>query len=594
MRHAACLSVLVLASAALAQQRREPVRGSAVLADGSPWAGATVHALTRPLPADERLGTADEQVATSDSKGRFTVNLLPGRHYTAWAIEDLGEARYRASFAAERVLAGRPLELVADEPRARLLLKFAGLDAWRARGEVVAHLISRTGQRIVLGTTLQTDEWLLPPMPGRGAELELLCDGAPLWQWPPSVDLTAAAGEPWVLPSPRAVRIRVVGGDGKTPVGNAALALRTIDPAKGMREIEGPLARTDANGEAVVTLSLPAKRDFDWVNYAFGVHAPGFAPVANIERVRVPLAHDAAGKAAAISLQLPPGVDHALVLTAGERPFVGPVLLGSAGASLGGSFATHGDHQRHEATDRDGRLALQRQFDEPVLVLGMVESLGVVATSPVPLHAVAMFGCVAGNEARAQITWDLARLHALVLTVTDAAGTPIDGASIAVLVDSGRGIKRALSGLATDRSGRAAVLVPPDVPLSVVAWTGDGFAVASDVRPAAGAEPTCLRLQAAPALPGTVVGKDGRPVRFAEVQCYAFAHGAGTQCLAAAIQMFEVPTDRDGAFHLPLFPGLQYSLRGVVLPDDEHYLTRTWTVGVDEPEQLEIDLGKAR
>jgi len=32
----------------------------------------------------------------------------------------------------------------------------------------------------------------------------------------------------------------------------------------------------------------------------------------------------------------------------------------------------------------------------------------------------------------------------------------------------------------------------------------------------------------------------------------------------------------------------------VVTPDDDNYLTRNWTVGKDEPDELLLDLGAAR
>ncbi|MCC7061890.1 MAG: hypothetical protein IT456_03740, partial [Planctomycetes bacterium] len=50
----------------------------------------------------------------------------------------------------------------------------------------------------------------------------------------------------------------------------------------------------------------------------------------------------------------------------------------------------------------------------------------------------------------------------------------------------------------------------------------------------------------------------------------------------------------DGTFTLPLYEGLRYDLAGIATPDDTHYLWRSWTVGRDEPERLDLDLGKPR
>src|SRR3972149_7880019 len=89
-----CLFAILLGATLVVAQQREPVRGSVVAADGTPWAGANVALLSRPLPDDERFGEADELQATSDAKGRFEVTLLPGRRYVAWASAELPESRY--------------------------------------------------------------------------------------------------------------------------------------------------------------------------------------------------------------------------------------------------------------------------------------------------------------------------------------------------------------------------------------------------------------------------------------------------------------------------------------------------------------------
>ncbi|MGK0205624.1 MAG: hypothetical protein ACI9S9_004715, partial [Planctomycetota bacterium] len=142
--------LLVAVSGCLdAQQRREPIRGSAERLDGSPWAGATVHLLSRPLPNDARFGSPDEIVAVADQKGRFTVKLLAGRQYLAWGIEQLAEHRYRSSHAVERVIAGGRLVLHVHETRERTKLTFEGLDVWRPRGALVARLSSNTEPKIV-------------------------------------------------------------------------------------------------------------------------------------------------------------------------------------------------------------------------------------------------------------------------------------------------------------------------------------------------------------------------------------------------------------------------------------------------------------
>ena len=591
-RRAICI-LLLLAAAGTAQERREPVRGSTVLDDGEPWPGATVHLLSRPLPLDERLGAADEQTAVADAKGRFLVQLLPGRHYTAWAVEELADGRYRASFAAERVIGGRPLELIADAPRQRQKITFAGLEPWRARGKVVARLMSCTDQRIVIEATLTGDEWLLPLVPGRKAVVEITCDGLPFFPWPRRVDLTQPE-KAWRLPGPRAVRFKVVDAAG-APVAGAALTLDTIDPPEGMRVVECPLGRTDAKGEAVVTMPLDP-RDFGFVNYAFGVAAPGFAPVRNIARMNIPANHDGTKDGPAMTLALKAGAAHELRLSRGEQPFVSAVACSTAGATVGeNSFTPYGDAQRRVAPDARGRFPLLRMTDAIAVLVGATDSLRKPEGLAVPLHPMALLGVIAADEARAEIAWDLDTLLPLVLQVVSPDGTPVEAARLAVLVDERDYLRRALSGLGTDRSGQIAALVPAGFPVTVVAWTEDGFAV-TKVTAVRDAPPTVLALEKVASLPGKVVGKDGKPVAFAVVQCYVSANTGKSAAVAlgVAVKLLEVPTDREGAFRLPLFPGLEYSVRGVVTPDDENYLTRSWTVGKDEPDELLLALGTVR
>ena len=597
----ALLVVAFVTAALSAQEKREPVRGSAVL-DGKPWPAATVHLLSRPLPQDERIGTADEPSATTDEKGRFTVQLLAGRQYTAWAVEELGDNRYRASLPVERVIAGRPLELIADGPRTRYELSFLGLDEWRAKGKVIARALSRTDQRFVFETTLSGDTWLLPPMPGRSAGLEVLCDGLPFFQWPATVDLTTAPARPMKLPSPHAVRFKVVDAAGK-PVPEAVLALRTTDLPEGSRTHEWPLATTDKNGEAVTTLPIAANQALQWVNYAFSVQAPGFVPVGNIARMDIKADHDGSKDPPAMTLPLKPGAKHELRLSRGEQPFAARVVCNTPGATVGDMPSAFGDSLRHLVPDAGGRLQVLRVPHEGVIVIGTADSLHRPVELGAPLHPMALLGVIAAGEQREKIAWDLDVLQPLELHVLSPDGTPVDAARLAVLVDPGPGndharprlgCKRALSGLCTDRSGRIAALIPADQRVTVAAWTDEGFAVAADVTAARDKTPIVMRLAKVSTVPGWVVGKDGMPVAFGEVECYVFAGDAATASLAEAIKLLEVPTNGDGMFLMPLFPGLQYSMRGVATPAGDHYLTKSWTVGKDEPEELVLDLRKAR
>ena len=305
-----------------------------------------------------------------------------------------------------------------------------------------------------------------------------------------------------------------------------------------------------------------------------------------------------------MTLPLKAGQKHELRLSRGEQPFAAPVVCSTSGATVDGiAFLVgadrrpaqpFGDSMRHLVPDASGRLLVLRLTGEGAIVTGVADSLRRPDLLAAPLHPMALLGVVAAGEAREQVTWDLDTLRTLVLNVVTADGTPVDAAALAILVDAGKGAKRALSGLCTDRSGRIAAMIPADQPVIVAAWTNEGFALAEGITAPADRAAIVMRLEKVPTVPGWVVGTNGKPASFAEVQCHVFAGDAATACLAEAIKLIEVTTDGDGTFQMPMFPGLRYSLRGVATPAGEHYLTKQWTVGKDTPEELILDLGKQR
>jgi hypothetical protein len=602
MKMHTCIAAQALVGLLAAQAPREPLRGSAVLADGGPWTNATVCMLGRPLANDERLGAPDRLAGSADDKGRFTLHLLAGRQYTAWAIEDLGNGRYRASFPVDRVVGGQPLELVADAPRTQQTLKVTGLAPWRQRDKVVARLLSSTQNLVVAEQELAGDSWVLPPMPGRSARLEVLCGTRPLFPWPAVVDLTAAALEPYAVPAPRAVHLRVVDG-GQQPVAGAVLALRSWDPSALGRELDTQIARTDRKGDAMVELPLKAGA-IDWVNFALGVRAAGFAPVGWIHRLQVPAAHDALHDPPCAVVALRPGTRHALRVHRGAEPLAIDALAITLCDTVGeNGFPREAGRLVHTAND--GRVDLDRGTDSGIVVLAAVADLGLEPPKTAgPLHAIALVASIDAGEQRPIVDADVEALRPLALVVQGVDGAPAADAQFA-LVRGGDQPEAVLRG-GTDRVGRAAVLTPPDVQLAVVAWSEHGWAVLEGARSGAqsaaqsgaasgGERPLVLRLSAATSIDGSVKGKDGAPVPFAEVQYDLAGTGAVPQLFAAAVGRLEIAVDRAGRFRVPVFPGAQYILHAVVTPDDEHYLGEPdWTAGAAQPERIELDLGKRR
>lgn len=330
------------------------------------------------------------------------------------------------------------------------------------------------------------------------------------------------------------------------------------------------------------------------MNYAFGVTARGFAPVSNVEDVDIAAEHDAAKGEPAMRLRMPPGTWHAAKFVCGETPWSGPVVLRTARAGIGRAFSG-GLPQHHARPDAGGKLDVARLPEASVIVLGDAAALPLPAPLAMPLHTVALLGRIAADEARDALTFDLARLQPLALQVLGAAGAPAEGANVAFLLKEGDAYTGALNGLATDRSGRIAVLAPTDLPLVAVAWTDDGCVVARIEPGARGDKPCVLQLAPVAAVAGVVTGKDGKPVAFARVAAWVSGGSGGdASALGCALQRVAATTARDGSFRLPLYPGLHYMMRGVVTADAEHYLQQQWTVGKDEPTELPIDLAKPR
>ncbi|MCC7063019.1 MAG: carboxypeptidase regulatory-like domain-containing protein [Planctomycetes bacterium] len=590
MRALPSLLVLFTLSIATAQEPREPLRGSVVLEDGKPWAGATVHLLSRPMPNEDRIGTPDEVQGTADDKGRFLVQLLPGREYVAWAVEILDGDRFRASGARERVLAGRPLELVAKAPRLRCRVPFGSLAPWRARGRILAEVHTMTTPSIVFAQELTADEWLLPPLPGDSAHLEVRCGDQLLSQWAETIDLRSSPALLYSPQLPRDIRIRVTDETGKVVAGAEILgtALRSSR--------EALLAITGDNGEAIITLPLsgPTTR-FAWSNYALGVRAPGFASVGNLETVDIPAGYDKKDGKPAITVKLGKGVAHAVHLHVGKRPFEQFVVCDTQPATSGNSRLIVPDAHRIAEPDTEGNLVVQRHPKSPALLLAATADLPRPDLGRVPLHSMALLAVFSPADQRAKVDVDLGKLVPLVMTVT-RDGTPVAAARITLITGQGGDSDRALGGILTDRVGRSAVLVPGESEFTLVAWTDDGIAITRGFSIGREQAACSLELRPVRLLPGRVVDKDGHAVVGARVTSSLFADRGGEPAELATGLGGSVLAESgaDGTFTLPLYEGLRYDLAGIATPDDTHYLWRSWTVGRDEPERLDLDLGKPR
>ena len=256
--------------------QREPCRVALRRADGSSWAGATLHFVSRVVGPHHELPFADIVQAKSDERGRAQAQLLPGRGYSVWAHGDPDhERRYLVSHVEEGVRAGDVVRVRAKaEPQRQFELEIDGLDAWRERGEVTATLLStELAHRWQVELPLDDERILLPPGPGPSLFVQLrssIPSAGAFWQEPVPVS-------PWSLkralehgsklpiptkgdetkgeytihvPPPRGFEVKVTDLQDQGIAG--ATVYRDVTQARAPWQ---QLAKTDAKG--IATLTLP-------------------------------------------------------------------------------------------------------------------------------------------------------------------------------------------------------------------------------------------------------------------------------------------------------------------------------------------------
>ena len=219
--------------------------GIANRADGTPWAGAVVHAREAGLRYEAPLGgVIDAASATADERGRFGLELLEGRAYALW-VENADPAdatRRHFSTAVVRARAGERVELVGEEsPRGPTQIRLRGLTPTRQeplRATLREHAVERTTEWLLVEPSLT-----LPARPVGEATLTIIdATGRPrlrveLPEDPADCEVQASA--------PRLFRARVEELSNKAPIAGAEIAV----------VLDGtwfPLGTTDADGLAVL------------------------------------------------------------------------------------------------------------------------------------------------------------------------------------------------------------------------------------------------------------------------------------------------------------------------------------------------------
>lgn len=586
----------LVAPVALAQ--RAPIRGAVELADGSPWAGATVTLLHRPVPTDERFGAEDRVVATTDAGGRFAATLVPGRLYSVWAVQGLDDGDHLGSAVVEGYSFGQPLTLRAvSGPRPPARVKVAGLRLWRSWGEGNNTIQVRaiTGCRNVDLHTLELDERdvaELPPLPGYGASVEILWNGAPLLAWPRPVTLGTEEPKMVRVNAPRATRFDVVDETGAKLAG-IDLLLGAIDTGTYERDNYTRLATSDDEGKLVVPLPIGRGRKFAWHNYPAAFQGEGRAPLHWISTLEVPADHDGSKDPAVGVVELRASTPWRCTLHSRGTPLAAlPLRVRTlCDFAMPAYDGYHGVYQFAEA-DARGQchidLTPEREF--ALVAYPSTEVLEDYAAPGWPVHAAVLLAADHATAAREGVL-DVADLAALDVQVLDAGGAPASGARLAIgRDDPDARFAGVLRDISCNHAGRVRILVPRSDSLRLAAWSGAAWAVTTVDTREPRESPEQISLQAVPELPGVLLRKDGVPATSERLRLsYSAVEGRST--LAWGMSPIFVGTQDRGRFALPLFPGMEVSFARQASSGGFHGVQGELRTD-DPPAELELQLGR--
>lgn len=235
--------VVLCAGSLLPAQRRQPLVGNVVDADGKPVAGVAVTLVEDDIDL-VGLDPVDVCPATTDERGRFVVSALVGVRYTALAIGPEVEGKALVARPVQGQSCGQVVALRLDVQGQRRPIALPLAEELRAVPglHVRMDLPGCPGHHVALPIGDQGIE--VPPLAviaqfslrdGQGAFLGSV--GVPV------------IGEPDAyLPQPIRIAVRVVDDAGQ-PVAGARVAVQ--DGSSGVT-CEGPAVVTDAKGRAVV------------------------------------------------------------------------------------------------------------------------------------------------------------------------------------------------------------------------------------------------------------------------------------------------------------------------------------------------------
>lgn len=561
--------IATTATALPAQARREPHVVRVLDAANHPIADAAVT-----MFCSDGLGARGQEDivrATTDKSGRVRVELLPTQFYQAFAVRQQDHGKQATTLTPR---APTTTELRFDE-RATAIperLQLHGLAAWRAHGPLRVEFALQGLVGLIPPVDLGADDAIaLPPLPIDG------CTGC-LYAAGRLVHQEYIYGDTWELPSPREVRVRALGGDGK-PVAEALLQ-RVVNSAEGPRglfPLELPAQRimvgtTDADGNATVLLAS-AEDPFDGVPGFPGIALvaskagcretwSGFAGVPYCDLERIDKTKGQGGLTCTLAAE--PQTSLRILAADGRRP---------AALLLRANQRTPGDADSNYGV-RDGvwlPVAADGSCTRPVLAKDG-EAVAVVVPDVVaplgpddPFHGLVQpRPLVLSPDVLAAGELDLRRVVALRLAIIDANSGPARGAEVVCtpIGDAACVPAKAAMHAVADAAGRVVLPVLPGswfvVVLLDAGWCQQRIEVTRQLPVQE------LHLAPLPTMAVRVVDADGKPlagVRFSSGGAGWSAMGGPERAFAIDMahdvdsQLLERPvTDENGQALLPLLP----------------------------------------
>ncbi|HEU4420096.1 MAG TPA: hypothetical protein VFT55_14270, partial [Planctomycetota bacterium] len=236
---------------------RQPTFVRVLSVGGEPISNAVVTFVGSVPHLGAAAGPRDELQVASDARGRAMARLQPGLCYVAWAV---GPGDDAGCGMLSPVLgyfgAGALLELRCTQRYKPRLLRVEGADAWNTLGPLGYFLLTAARGT---ETALVIEDGVISVPPCPNAVIEVRCrDGQPLSSTPAADDVIA-------IPAPRSLAVRVVDENG-APLAGVGVKHRVhrllpwrSDGLGGVAEDRfRELARTDADGHAVVQVPYPA------------------------------------------------------------------------------------------------------------------------------------------------------------------------------------------------------------------------------------------------------------------------------------------------------------------------------------------------